>query len=349
MLVAGKAERKHGISMWDKPEPHIADDNDVLLEVEACGVCGTDLEIYEWPEDNLPAWMLTLPLPVVLGHETVGRVKETGPAVTMFKPGDRVVHSSTGGCGVCYFCRSGMLNLCPARAGKIPGIMNDGAYAKYAVITDYALFKIPEDISTSDAAVTQPLTVAVHAMERSHMLPGEQVVVIGPGPQGLMQAIMARACGAADVIVSGLDIDRGRLKIAAKLGAIAVDTTNDDLKEKVLDLTGGRGADVVFDCAGGSKTLGIATDVVRKGGEVIVVGVGGTGPFDQNLIMQKEITITGSSGRLPTTWDRTMNLLRSGTISLDYIVSHVMPLKKIGEAFELLHSKEAAKVVITPE
>ena len=164
MLVAGKAEPKRGIWLWEKPEPKIVEDNDVLLEVEACGVCGTDLEIYEWPEENLPAWMRTLPLPVVLGHETVGRVREVGPTVTRFKLGDRVVHASTGGCGVCYFCRSGLLNLCGARASKIPGIMSDGAYARYAIITDYALFKIPEEISTADAAVLQPLTVAVHAM-----------------------------------------------------------------------------------------------------------------------------------------------------------------------------------------
>ena len=349
MLVAGKAEPKRGIRIWEKPEPGIVDNNDVLLEIEACGICGTDLEIYEWPEENLPNWMRNLPLPVVLGHEAVGRVRDIGSAVTRFKRGDRVVHASTGGCGVCFFCRSGLLNLCAARASKIPGIMNDGAYAKYAVITDYALFKIPEDIPVATAAVMQPLTVAVHAMERSHMLPGDQVVVIGPGPQGLMQAMMARACGASDVIVAGLEIDRGRLDIASNLGAEAVNTARQNLKEKVLSITDGRGADVVFDCAGGSKTLNIAVDVVRKGGEIIVVGVGTSGEFDQNQIMQKEITIRGSSGRLPTTWDRTMNLLRSRMISLESIVSHVLPLEKAEEAFELLHRKEAVKVVLTPE
>ncbi len=181
------------------------------------------------------------------------------------------------------------------------------------------------------------------------MLPGEQVVIIGPGPQGLMQTMMAKASGAADVIVAGLGIDRLRLQIASQLGAEAVDTTTQDLKEKVLELTDGRGADVVFDCAGGAKTLGIAVDVVRKGGEIIVIGVGSLGQFDQNPIMQKEITIRGSSGRLPTTWDRTMNLLRSKVISLDSIVSHVLPLEKAEEAFELLDKKEAAKVVITPD
>ncbi len=348
MLAAGKTRPEPGIEIFERPEPKITQEDEVLIEVGACGVCGTDVRIYRWRPEEMSARILNMKFPRVLGHEVAGTIRQMGKNVAGFAVGDKVMCEASSGCGLCVFCRSGRPHLCETRRGRILGIGIDGGYTQYMIIRSACLFKMSEDISFIEAAVMESFGVAVHALERSHLKPGDHVVILGPGPLGLLGAMLAKSNGAASVIVAGLGIDKERLKIASKIGAEAIDITAHSLSERVLSNTNGKGADVVFDFAGGVSALKGAIEVVSKGGEVIMVGQGKPGEFDQKTIVDKELTILGVKARQPSTWDRAMALLDSRTIDLKPIITHTFPVKKAKEAFQLLDERKAVKVVIVP-
>ncbi|MFC1963277.1 zinc-binding dehydrogenase [Chloroflexota bacterium] len=347
MLALAKVDANRGLSLIERPEPMVNDGHDVLIEVGACGICGSDLDTY-LSEDRMISLISRYGWPRILGHEIAGIVREVGKEVTDFKSGDRVASDVAPPCGFCFFCSRGNPNLCDNTFDNLLGIGMDGGYARYVLVTPHYLFKLPDTVTFEEAAMLEPVGVAVRAMERSNIKPGDTAVIIGPGPLGILAAMLLKRSGIQTLIVAGRHTSRKRLKIAGDIGAITVEIKGDNLKEKTLDLTGGLGADVVFDFAGGSQAMAAAVNVVRKGGEIVMVGVGLAEGFDQNTIMMKELTVLGSVARVHSTWQRAINLVSNRALDLNRVITHVLPLEESEKAFQLLLERKALKVILVP-
>ena len=306
MLAVVKSKPQVGIEIMEVPEPSPRED-EVLVRVEACGICGTDVHFYEWLEHS--RWIT---LPRVLGHEVVGQVARMGDRVKGFEIGQRVVTETWGGCGFCYYCRLGRFNSCETQL-RI-GQHSDGGMARHVTIPAVSLFPIPEELSTADAAVLEPLGVALHALERCRFKPGDDVAILGPGPIGLLATQLMRQSGAATVVVAGLAEDAQRLSFAENWGGIPVNVSEEDLTERIRKLTAGRGVDLTFEMSGGDGALDLAVSITKPGGQVAVVGLGNPGVFDTNRMVHKEIDLIGSWRRQPSSWFRAINLVKEGRL-----------------------------------
>ena len=320
--------------------PEIGEE-DVLLKVEAVGICGSDL--HQW--QNSHSWPVNYPC--ILGHEFSGRVARVGERVKQFGEGDRVVSETAAVINPhSPYTRQGNYNLDPDRLGFGYGV--DGAMATYVKVPERCLHALPDELPFEKAALTEPCCVAYNAVcINSSVRPGDHVLVLGPGPIGLLCALMARLSGAGHLIVAGLPSDQKRLKVAETLGADA--TLDGDVSSHVKSLGDGLGVDVVIDAAGVSATLKQAMEVVRPGGHITKVGWGPQ-PMDYSLdpAVQKNITIQGSFSHNWFIWDRIIRMLSSGQIDLDPIIDCVAPLEDWRECFDKMHEKEYVKAVLKP-
>jgi len=340
MLAVVKNKPEVGIEILEVPEPCLKKDQ-IIIEVKACGICGSDLHIYEW--EPFIRWIT---LPRVIGHEVAGTVYEVGEEVKGFRAGDRVVTETWGGCGHCYYCRLGRFNHCmyQTRIGQHV----DGGMARYVIVPVNSLYKIPEGVDFQEASVIEPLGVMLRAFERCDMKPGDDIAIIGPGPIGLLGVMLAKSNGASTIIASGLKEDKERLEYAKKFGAISVDVSEENLREKVLDLTEGRGVDIVMDVSGGKGSLAEAASIAKQGGQIGLVGLGPEFVFGPNVIVDKELTIHGSFRRQPSTWYRAIKLVAKRVIDAKSIITHVLPLEHADEGFQTLIRKEGIKVILVP-
>ncbi|HEY9231619.1 MAG TPA: zinc-binding dehydrogenase, partial [Blastocatellia bacterium] len=248
--------------------PEVSED-EVLLRVGAVSVCGSDIHQYH----NKQSWPVSVP--VVLGHEFCGHVAQVGRRVRGFKEGDRVGSETAASiCGQCLYCRTGEYNLCPHRSGF--GYGTNGAMAEFVRVPERCLHHIPDSLPFERAALTEPCCVGFNAVAvKSHIRPGDLVVVLGPGPIGLLAAEMARLSGAGTLIVSGMSQDESRLDAARALGVTqAVNCEATDLLEMIRRLGDGLGADLVVDATGTSAALKPALEIVRPGGQITKVGWG---------------------------------------------------------------------------
>ncbi len=341
MLAVVKSKAEVGINILDVPEPRIRKD-EIMIEVKACGICGSDLHIYEW--EPFIRWVT---LPRVLGHEVAGVIHEVGEEVTGFEPGDRVVTETWGGCGNCYYCRLGKFNHCMYQ--KRIGQHVDGGMTKYVTVPANSLYKIPEEVDFLEASVIEPLGVMLHAFERCDMKPGDDVAIIGPGPLGLLGVMLAKASGASKVFVSGLKADSERLEFARKLGAVTVNSADENLKDKIFDLTDAKGVDIVMDVSGGKGSLTEAAGVAKLGGQIGLVGLGPESMFNANIIVDKELSVQGSFRRQPSSWYRAIKLVASRVVDAKSIITHVLPLERADEGFQSLLRKEDVKIVLVPQ
>jgi threonine dehydrogenase-like Zn-dependent dehydrogenase len=258
MLAVVKSKPEIGIEIKDVPTPEVRKGH-VIIDVKACGICGSDLHIYEW--ESFIQWVS---LPRVLGHEVAGTICEIGESVEGFGLGDRIVADTFGGCGECYFCRMGKFNHCMHQTRL--GQHVDGGMAKYVVVPVSSLYRIPEQVDFEEASAIEPLGVILRAFERCDMKPGDDIAIIGPGPIGLFGVMLAKAGGAGTVIAIGLKKDRGRLATAARFGAVPIIAEEESSEDKVLALTDGKGVDIVMDVSGGSDSLTVAARMVKAGG-----------------------------------------------------------------------------------
>src|SRR3990172_203065 len=327
MLAVTKTRPEPGIDIIERPEPKIQKDDEVLLEVAACGVCGTDLHFYEWAGN----FTSEITLPRILGHEVAGTVVAVGRGVTEFRPGDRVVTETCGGCGRCYYCRLGRFNHClhQVRIGQ----KADGGMCRYIVIPEVSLYRTPEDIAMDEAAVVEVVGVALRCLERVNLKPGDDVAVIGPGPVGLCAAMLADRAGAHRVIVLGLAEDEMRLAMARRLGCDVVVSNRPDTVAAVRELTDGWGVDLVLDASGGPGTINLAVDLVKPGSQIGVIGLAPEAPFDLTKALVKEVTIYTSFRRLPSTWQRAINLVATRKVDVRPLITHRYPVAKAEEAF----------------
>lgn len=324
---------------WPEPAP---DPVQVKIRVAGCGICGTDIHILGGRWNCRP--------PVVLGHEWAGTVVEAGSRVKAFQPGDRVVASNPAKtCGMCWYCLAGNPFMCPQRVSA--GYMIDGAFAEYISIDAIRCHRLPDSVSFRAAALGEPLAVGVHAaIERATVHAGDLVVVSGPGCIGLLTAQVAKLEGAR-VVLAGITRDRLRLECGRALGAdVVVNVEEQDLVEVVSELSGGAGADIVYEAAGSPASLDACWKAVRKQGTLVPLGVQ-AGPIqtDFNNIMMKELTVLGSYGYLWTSWQRAVRLLAEGRVNTEALITHVLPLEEFEEGFRATLDGSAIKVILSPE
>lgn len=320
------------------PEP---EDEDVLLEVGAVSICGSD--IHQWLGRH--SWRVNYPC--ILGHEFCGAVAARGAAVKHFREGDRVVSETAAVIDESSpFSRRGLYNLDPSRLGFGYGV--DGAMARYVCVPERALHALPDHVTFEDAALAEPCCVAYNAVcVNTRIRPGDSVLVIGPGPIGLLCALMARLSGAGHLVVSGLAADASRFALAHRLGANqALDS---GVLEYVRSLGDGYGVDVVIDAAGVSASLELALAAVRPSGHITKVGWGREPlGFNLDLLVQKNVALQGSFSHNWPVWERVIGLIAAGHIPIRDFVSRVAPLAAWSECFDRMNSGEYLKAVLTP-
>jgi L-iditol 2-dehydrogenase len=339
-----KFERGIGnIELRDVEEPK-PKRNEVLVEISAAGICGSDIHIKHDQTFYTP--------PVIIGHEYSGVVIETGSDVQNINVGDKVVSPATAYCGQCYQCKTGHMNRCTASDKRILGVsLANGTFAKYMTVPEYIIHKIPSGVSMEEAALSEPTACAVHAIvEATPICPGDVVVVQGPGTMGLLAAQIAKAMGAGKVIATGVSTDHWRLDIAEKIGADAtIDVqTNSEAVQTIRDLSDGLGADVVIEASGACVACSQALEFVKVAGHVSLVGVRGRPTeIDLDLMIEKELTMTGTWGTLPSSWVTTLRLMESKKIDLNPLITHKISLEDWEHGFELMETQKAIKVLFT--
>ncbi len=335
--VVNYENKKHAVELRDIPRPTIGPE-DVLLEVAAVGVCGSDL--HQWTAEH--SWPVNYP--VVLGHEFAGVVADVGDRVTRWKAGDRAVSETAAVIDPdSPFSRQGLYNLDPTRKGFGYGV--DGAMTRYVRVPARCLHRVPDSLAFEKAGLTEPCCVAYNAVVmHGHVRPGDRIVVLGPGPIGLLCAAMARLQG-AEVAVVGLERDRGRLQVATAFGCEPIVDGLDDWARAV----DGLGVDGVVDAVGISAALKTAMDIVRPNGWISKVGWG-RAPlgFSLDPLVQKNVTLAGSFSHNWPIWERVLRLLSTGALDVSKIIGGVWPLADWHEAFEQMHSGQIVKAVLKP-
>jgi len=331
------------VELQDMPEPRPGP-GDVLIEIKAAGICGTDLHV---KNDRFPYWP-----PVILGHEFSGEIVELGPGCKYYKTGDRVVgEPHTRHCGVCPLCRTGNVQICPDK--RSPGWGIHGCMTRYLVMPEQLLHRIPAAMDYDTAAVVEPTANTVHdVIERAGIVAGDFVVVIGPGPIGLLAGLTAKAAGARHVVMAGAPPDEGlRLNKARELGFDTVlNVAKDNLAETVRDLTRGLGADLVVECSGAPAAIAGTVDLVRKKGRICAIGLTGgrNVEFPWEKASFKVVDIHFCMSTSYTSWERAINLIASGLLPAQKVISHRLPLAQWETAFAELDAQRALKIILHP-
>ncbi|MFC1934046.1 zinc-binding dehydrogenase [Chloroflexota bacterium] len=343
MLALVKTNSKQGLQLIQKSEPKVKEENEILIEIGACGICGSDLKSYLSDEDLL-SYLSRYGWPISLGHEIGGTVCEVGSGITEFKEGDRVTCNADPPCGYCFHCIRGQTNLCINR-----NMQNRiGGFARYALVTPAYLYKLPKIVPVEEAALVEPLGVALRAIERSRLKPGDSALIIGPGSLGILATMLLKSAGIRPLVVAGRKTSRERLKVAAEIGAMTIEIDGNNLLDEIRSLTGGLGVDAVFDFTGDSEVMSESIEVVRIGGELLVVAGGKACEFNEHQAVLKELTILTVRALQSSTWQRSVNLVSSRTIDIRKVISHILPLEEYEKAFQLLRKREALKVILTP-
>ena len=352
MKAAVKKEPGPGrIEILDVPVPEIGDD-DVLLEIKAAGLCGSDLAFAEGDHADI------LFPPVILGHEFSGIVSKAGKNVTEWREGDRVVSENTGKiCGKCYACMTADYLSCPSRLGLGYGM--DGGFARYCKIHgetlkrfSNSLIRIPDEMSFEEAAILDPACNAYMAVvQEGKLLAGEDVVVFGVGALGQFSIEAARAAGASRIIAVGLAPDKDRFELAKVHGATDfIFADKSDPVNEVKKITDGEGAALAVDCAGANAVLRQAFFIVRTKGVIVKIGYD-RAPFDCSLddLVGRAVSVKGHFGYDSVSWRNVIKLFKAGKFSLKTVITHKFKISQINEALELLRRREAVKIILYPE
>lgn len=318
----------------ERPIPQLKNDTDVLVQIEACGICGTDLNILAVP----PAHKANLG--IAIGHEGIGVVQEVGSAVTGLRPGDRVVIAPRLTCGKCAYCRRGLDNQCTNY--QTIGTTIDGAFAPYLCAPERAFFKISPDVAHDDAALFEPLSCVVGAVKRAPFQAGDNVLVIGGGPMGLLFGLQYQMMGAGKIMVA--DVADYRLEFAQEMGMEAIHVKQKEASKAVKELTE-LGADIVVDAVG--NQIDTAIKCARRGGQIILFGLRphDNPPVNQYTITRYDLSLHGAFvGLLP--FAQTIQLLESKRLQPSKLITHRLPLTDLAHGVELMRTQQAMKVLI---
>ncbi|AXK39571.1 L-threonine 3-dehydrogenase [Crenobacter cavernae] len=338
MRALAKLQAGPGLTLTRLARPEVGH-NDVLIRITKTAICGTDLHIWNWDE-----WaQKTIPVPMQVGHEYVGVIEAMGSEVEGFKVGDRVSGEGHITCGYCRNCRAGRRHLCRNTVGV--GVNRPGAFADYLVIPAFNAFHIPDEISDDLAAIFDPFGNAVHTA-LAYNLVGEDVLITGAGPIGIMAAAVARFVGARHVVIT--DVNDFRLELARKMGASrTVNVASEDLKAVMAELGMHEGFDVGLEMSGHPVAFRQMLDVMNHGGKVALLGIPPSETaIDWNQVIFKGLEIRGIYGReMFETWYKMVALLQSG-LDLSPIVTHHFPVERYQEGFDAMLSGRSGKVVL---
>ena len=341
MRALAKLRPGPGLELVDRPVPEPGK-GEVLLKVEAASICGTDQHLFAWD----PWAAETLEPPRILGHELAGTVAGVGGGVTRVREGDLVGVESHIVDWTCSQCRRGDMHLC--RNLQVIGVHVDGGFAEYLVVPEANAIE-SNGLDPAVVALQEPMGNAVHAAF-AEPIEGRSVLVTGCGPIGLCSVGIARAAGASMVIAT--DTEDFRLDLARTMGAhLALDAADPATEEAILEATGGEGVEVVLEMSGAARALDQALRMLTAGGRISLLGIFGASPSVNlsELVIQKGIRLHGIYGRrIYDTWERTQSLLRSGALDVSPILTHRMDLAEWPAAFDLVASRHAGKVVLTP-
>ena len=330
----------------DFADPKPADD-EVVVRVRACGICGSDIHGWDGSSGRRNP-------PLIMGHEASGEVVETGRRVSAWRAGDRVTFDSTIYCGTCRFCREGQVNLCENRrvVGVAPAeYRQHGAFAERLAIPERILYRLPDNLPFEQAAMVEPVSIAVHAVQRTKIAPGSTAVVIGSGMIGLLVIQALRWAGAEQVVA--VDVADNRLALARQLGAThAINSGKEEAAAEVARITEGLGADVSFEVVGYTATQTLALSVLKRGGACVLVGnlSPKTQDFPLQSVVTKELTILGScasAGEYPLCLD----LIARGIINVKPMIETTAPLAEGAAWFSKLSAKDGGrymKVILKP-
>lgn len=338
MKALGKLKRELGLSLYDAPMPEMGP-NDVLIKVKKTAICGTDLHIYQWDK-----WAQdTVPVPMTIGHEFVGVIEKVGREVSMFKPGDRVSGEGHLICNTCRNCRTGKLHLCCNTIGI--GVQRTGCFAEYLSIPATNAFLVPNYVSDDVASFLDPLGNAVHTA-LSFDLVGEDVLITGAGPIGIMAAAVARHVGARHVVIT--DINDYRLKLAEKVHATrTVNVTKTNLYDVIKELEMTEGFNVGLEMSGNPAAFQSMIDVMNHGGKIALLGILPDGaPLDWTKVIFKSLFIKGIYGReMFETWYKAISMLQSG-LDVTPVITHKFPADDFQKAFDIMLQGRSGKVIL---
>jgi L-iditol 2-dehydrogenase len=332
------------LDIVDLPVPAVGS-NEVLIKVEACGICGSDVHGFDGSSGR------RIP-PIVMGHEAAGTVAATGDQVQNASVGDRVTFDSTVYCGQCEYCARGEINLCNNR--QVIGVSctdyrRAGAFAEFIAIPQHITYRLPEKITFAEAAMLEAVSVALHAVQVSPVLGGETALVIGAGMIGLLTLQAARAAGCSRVLIA--DVDETRLNLAKQVGASEViHASGTELIAEVLRLTNGKGVDLVLEAVGRNETIAAAVDCTRKGGTVTLIGnITPEVTLPLQKVVSRQLRLQGScasAGEYP----EAIELVASGKIQVKPLITAIASLEEGPQWFQRLHAREPnlMKVVLTP-
>ena len=327
---------------WKMPEK---ERGDVLVQVKAAGICGTDLHIYHWSDNIVQEYKPKLPL--VMGHEFAGVVMEVGSHAKDLKVGDRVTAMPILYCGECFYCKDGKQNICDHR--PLLGLGVDGVFAEFISLRSSNVYRLDGRVSFELGALSELACVGLHAIDRARLKGGETVAVVGAGPLGLMLTILAKHAGAARVFTTGLEADRGRLEIAGRIGATAVFVEREDPKQQILEFTGGLEADVVFETAGTASGVLQSLNLARKGGRVGILGQGHeVAAIPTAMLCFREIELVGTRAYTPKDWKRVSAMLLNCEEDLMKMITHCLPLPMAEKGIQLMESRQGLKVILLP-
>jgi L-iditol 2-dehydrogenase len=317
-----------------------AGNGQVLLRIRRIGVCGSDVHVYHGRHPYTS-------YPVVQGHEVSGTVEEVGSGVEGLSPGDRATFAPQITCGSCYPCRHGMYHICESL--KVMGFQADGAAGEYFAVDAAQTFKVPEGVSLDQAAMIEPVAVAVHATGRAGLpLAGRKVAVLGAGTIGNLVAQVAAASGASAVLIT--DVSDYRLARARECGIeFAVDATREDLRDALRREFGPDGADLIVECVGAQATIDAAVDSARKGTTVVIVGVFGAKPtVDLGLVQDRELSLVGTLMYQAADYRRAIELASGGRLRLAEMITHRFAFEDYARAYEAIEAAkgECLKVMI---
>ncbi len=337
------SEYKH-LEIAELPSP-TPGDGEVLVSVAACGICGSDVHGYDGSSGR------RIP-PIVMGHEAAGTIAALGNGVRGFAVGERVTFDSTIFCGACSNCRRGDVNLCDHR--QVLGVScgefrRPGAFAEYVAVPSRILYRLPESLSFSEAAMLEAVSVALHGVSLAQVSEGSTALVLGAGMIGLLTLQALRAAGCSRVFVA--DLDHTRLKLAQEVGATAVLSAETDVVEQIMQLTGGVGVDLAIEAVGRNETVKASIESVRKGGTVVLVGnISPEVTLPLQRVVTRQIRLQGScasSGEYP----RAIELVAGGAIQVKPFITAVAPLEEGPRWFARLYACEPnlMKVILSPE
>ena len=338
MRALVKAERGPGLTMMDVPVPEIGP-NDVLIRIHKSAICGTDMHIWNWD-----AWaQKTIPVPMHVGHEYVGVIEKVGSAVTGYKGGERVTGEGHIVCGHCRNCRAGKRHLCPNTVGV--GVNRPGSFAEYLCLPAENVFPVPAGIPDDVVSIFDPYGNAAHTA-LSYEMVGEDVLITGAGPIGIMAVAICKKAGARNVVIT--DVNEYRLDLARKLGAtVAVNVATTELKAVMHDLGMTEGFDIGLEMSGNAHAFRTMIDAMVNGGRIALLGIfGEDAAIDWGKVIFKGLFLKGIYGReMFETWYKMTAMIQSG-LDISPVITHRFPIEEFQKGFEAMNSGKSGKVVL---